>query len=721
MKEDYQVGFDEIKAGVKKLTDWENEPSVGVLREDLDAAKPSHDVLVGKIRHWEELRNVTGKQKPKSIKGRSSIQPKLVRRQAEWRYSALAEPFLSAHKLFSVEPRTYEDIHGARQNQTLLNWQFDTKLDKVKFIDEYVRTNVDEGTVIVRLGWQRFTEMEQVEVPVFSYMEMVDQASMDMLQQAVELQQSNPREYEENVPEELKASVDYLAETGLPTVAMITGSQLVDEEKIVENRPTLDILNFENVYIDPSCQGDIEKANFAVISFETSKAELKKDGRYANLDAVNWEGSTILAQPDHATTVPDAFNFKDDARKRIVAYEYWGFYDIAGDGVLVPIVATWVGDTMIRMERNPFPDQKIPLVVVNYLPVKRSLTGEPDAELIQDNQQILGAVTRGMLDLLGRSANSQQGFAKGFLDVTNRRRYENGEDYEFNPGAGDPRMSLHQHTYPEIPQSALTMFQLQNQEAEAMSGAKSFSGGLSGAAYGDVATGAKAMLDAASKREMNILRRLANGIRQIGVKITSMNAVFLTEKEVIRVTNETFVTVRRDEIKGNFDLICDIATPEVDEAKSQDLGFMLQTMGPNMDPDMSRMILAEIARLKRMPALAKKIESYQPQPDPMAERMKELAVAKLEKEIAELDSKIALNMAKARSEAANADNMDLDYLEQESGTKHERDLQRISVQAKSNENLEVTKALLKPKKPEETNPNVEAAVGFKRLADMGLM
>ena len=93
---------------------------------------------------------------------------------------------------------------------------------------------------------------------------------------------------------------------------------------------------------------------------------------------------------------------QDDLRRKVVAYEYWGFYDVDGTGVLTPIVATWIGSTMIRMELNPYPDQAIPLVVVPYMPVRKSLTGEADAELLEENQKILGAVMRGMIDVLGR-------------------------------------------------------------------------------------------------------------------------------------------------------------------------------------------------------------------------------------------------------------------------------------------------------------------------------
>ena len=41
----------------------------------------------------------------------------------------------------------------------VLNNQFNTKMNKVTFIDNYVRAGVNEGTVIVRVGWE-FEEEE---------------------------------------------------------------------------------------------------------------------------------------------------------------------------------------------------------------------------------------------------------------------------------------------------------------------------------------------------------------------------------------------------------------------------------------------------------------------------------------------------------------------------------------------------------------------------------
>uniref|UniRef100_A0AAU6W0K3 Portal protein n=1 Tax=Pseudomonas phage Arace01 TaxID=3138526 RepID=A0AAU6W0K3_9VIRU len=704
-------------APAAKLTDWEKEPQIRDLKQDLESAKPSHQGQMSKINRWNDLHKVSGSARPKKIKGRSSVQPKLIRKQAEWRYSALSEPFLGSNKLFNVKPVTFEDDDAAKQNELVLNWQFRTKLDRVKLIDNYVRTVVDEGTGILQVGWNRVTTQIMEEVPTFDHYPVSTQKEIDQLSQAMELKNSDPRHYDENVSPEIKAAVDYYEETQQPTTAVVSGSQQVPTEKVIENRPTVHIHNPQNIMIDPSCNGDLDKAMFVVLSFETNKADLLKNpDRYKNLDAVNWEGNSPLATPDHETSTPDSFAFTDAMRKKVVAHEYWGFHDIHDDGVLVPIVCTWIGDILIRMEENPFPDQKLPFVVVTYLPVKRELYGEPDAELLEDNQNVLGAVMRGMIDLLGRSANSQQGFAKGMLDPLNKRRFENGEDYEFNPNLS-PAQGLIEHKYPELPNAALQMTSLQNQEAESLTGVKSFSGGISGEAFGDVAAGIRGVLDAASKREMGILRRLAKGMTEVAQKIIAMNAVFLSEEETIRVTNREFVTVKREDLVGNFDLETDIATAEVDNARSQDLAFMLQTIGPNTDQGIVMMILAEIADLKRMPALAEKIRTFKPQPSPEQQKMQQLEIQKAELENQKIQSEIDLNAAKAEEARANKDQKNLDYVEQETGTAHARDMEKQKAQSQGNQNLQVTKALTTPRKEGEKAPNVEAAIGFNSLSD----
>lgn len=705
-----------LQGNSSKMTEWAKEPSLMVLKHDLSIAKQPHDEQVGKIRGWLALRDPKAPPKDKKAANpRSTVQPRLIRKQAEWRYSALSEPFLSTEKAIKASPVTWEDAKAAKQNELVLNHQFRNKMDWVKFIDEYVRTDVDEGTVIVRIGWDRYTKMETVEVPIWTYYDVSSDEELIQLQQAAQMKLENPNGFLD-LPEDLQESVNYGLEKGVPARAVISGYTRVQQEKVIKNQPTATVMDFDNVYIDPTCNGDIDKANFVVFSFETSKAELAKDKRYSNLDKVNWGANTPYMSPDHSTRTNDSVQFNDDLRKRVVAYEYWGFHNVTEDDELTAIVVTWVGDAIVRMEKNPFPDQALPLVVVPYMPIKKSITGEPDAELLGDNQAILGATTRGIVDLMGRAANSQMGTAKGMLDVVNQRRYEAGQDYSFNPNLS-PALGFYQHKYPEIPNSALTMLQLQNQEAESLTGVKAFSGGMSGAAYGDVAAGIRGMLDASSKREMGILRRLASGVEKIAAKFAAMNGVFLSEEETVRITNDMFVTVRREDLIGNFDLKMDIATAEVEESKAQDLAFMLQTIGNNMDIAMVQMILSEIATLKRMPELARRILDFTPASDPFKEQMQQLEMQKVMAEIEEVQSKIRLNDASARAKISAADSADLEFLEQESGTKHAREMQKSSAQAKANENLEITKRILAPEDGGSKANDVSGALAYQKFSE----
>lgn len=683
------------------LTKWANAPTLMDLKQDYQDASPSFDTQKTKIAEWLDNLYVRNKAQVDVPKGNSKIVPKLIRKQAEWRYPALSEPFLSTDDVFNVRPVTWEDRQAAIQNQLVLNHQFNTQIDKVRFIDEYVRAAVDEGTVIVRVGWE-FEEEEVTErVPTVEF--RVNPEMGPMHEHIAQLKKNSPSEYATDVPEELKQAHDLTLENGMPIEPVIVGYHDEKRMKTLYNRPTVEICDYRNVVIDPTCLGDIKKARFAVYSFESCLSDLKKDKKYKNLDRINIEASSPLASPDHAG--PDnaqAFNFNDKPRKKIVVHEYWGFWDIEGNGVVKPFVAAWVGETLIRMEENPFPDKGLPFVIAHYLPVRRSIYGEPDGALLEDNQKVVGAVTRGMIDIMGKSANGQTGIRKDMLDTTNRRKFEKGMDYEFNQNV-DPRQGIFMHTYPEIPASAQFMLQLQNMEAESLSGVKSFSQGISGAALGDVAAGVRGALDASSKRELGILRRLSNGIIQIGRKIISMNSEFLSDEEVIRITNDEFVKVRRDDLAGNFDLKLSISTAEEDNNKAQELSFMLQTMGNNMDTEMSNMILADIARLRKMPDLAKKIENYKPQVDPLVQQQRQLEVellqAKLNTEKAQAlyyQSMAELNGVKESTESAKQDHLrsdtdlkNLDFVEQESGVKQERDLQLQDRQAKNNSHLKL--------------------------------
>lgn len=686
-----------------KLTKWDNEPTCYDLKNDLEAASQHHDTHTSEVSGWLDQMHARGIYAFPKVTGRSAVVPKLIRKQAEWRYAALSEAFLGDEDLFDCNPVTWEDTKAARQNQLILNHQFNNQIDKVKFIDEYVRAAVDEGSAVVRVGWKAVEGT--VQEPNY-VAEPAPPELIPVLEQAITLLMQDANGMKE-FPPDLVLHIKATIEAGQPMQVVQKGWNSVKKDII--NQPTVDVCDYESVIIDPLCKGNIRNANFVIYKFETNLSDLRKAGLYSNLEYIQVDKSAVEHDPEPTEEDSTAFNFRDEPRKKITAYEYWGYWDIDNSGETKPIVATWVGDTLIRMEESPFPDEGLPFVLVQYLPRRKNVYGEPDGALLEDNQKIVAAATRGILDILGRSAAGQIGVRKDALDVTNQRKFDQGRDYQFNQHV-DPASAFFTHTFPEIPQSAQWILEQQNFDAESMTGVRAFANtGVSGEGLGRSATAARSALDSASKREIGILRRLGQGIVEVGRKIMAMNAIFLNEEEVIRITNEEFEVIKRDDLAGRIDVKLQISTAETDNAKAEELAFMLQTNGPNSDPAEVRMIRSEIARLRKMPELAKRIEEYEPQPDPMQQQLLQLQILREQKEIEKLDAEINkmgseveenlaeadLDRAKARQAHSEADVTDLDYMEQESGVKQEREKELLAAQAQGNAARDVVQAYLK--------------------------
>lgn len=698
--------------GLEKEFDngWDNPPTVMQLKQEMEDALPNHGFHVEQIDHWLENLNskrfTNEKNKNKKAKTRSEYKPRLIRKQAEWRYPSLSEPFLSTPDMFEVSPQGHKDLQGAVQAGLMINHQFNNKINKVDFIDELVRALVDEGTAIVRTGWCYKTTTETREIPEIIYETTDDPVYTQRMMQLIQASQQNPEMLDE-LPEEQITAIELSIEEGMPVIAIPTGEMITEEyEKVIADKPTVEVCDYKSIIIDPTCKGNLEDAQFVIHKFETSRSELQATGLYKNLDKINLNDSSILKETDDIVDEGsiNSFNFRDEPRKRIVAYEYWGYWDTKGDGIARPIVATFVGSIMIRLEDNPFNHGKLPFDIARLMPKKNEIYGEPDGELIEDNQKVVGALSRGMIDLMAKSANGQTAYAKGFLDPLNRRRMINQESYEFNPTA-PPDAAIYQHKYPEIPASAYNMVQMHQNEAESFTGVKAFAGGLSGDSLGSSVGGIRSALDAAGKRELSILRRLVSCMNGVGKKILAMNAQFLDGTQFVKVSDNEFKEINPDDITGEYDLVLDISTAEADNEKASELAFMLQTLGNNAPFEVTKMLLIDIARLRKLPSLVKQLEEWNPQPDPMQQQMAELEMRLKAAEVMEVEAKAKGHLAQAERDLANArkadsqaDMADLDFVEQESGTKHARDLANMSQQAESNIKRDIVKSQLDAQK-----------------------
>lgn len=612
---------------------------LNALKADLKAAevlKNEQDVTISK---WRAEYN--GDPYGNESKGKSAIVSRDIKKQSEWQHPTIVDPFVSTSDIIKGIPITAEDVHAADQNELLLNTQFCRKFDRFNFISKAVKVLDREGTLVVQTGW----DYEEVEVT-----RTVEEVELDEFGREVLVENE------------------------------------ITETVVKRNQPTAKVCRNEDIYLDPTCQDNLDNAQFVIYRYETDLSTLRSDGRYKNLDKV--AKSSFGTDFDYDPEDETEFRFSDEPRKKLVVYEYWGNYDVNSDGIAEPIVCAWVNDVIIRLQSNPYPDGKPPFLVVPFNSIPFKLHGEANAELIGDNQKVKTAVVRGIIDNMAQSNNGQVATRKGALDPLNRKKFINGQNFEFNGSPND----FWQGSYNAIPSSAFDMIGMMNNEIESITGTKSFSGGINGGSLGGTATGARGALDATATRRMNLVRNVAeNLVKPLMRKWMAYNAEFLEEEEIVRITNEQFVPVRRDDLEGRIDIDIVIATAEDNAAKSQELSFLLQTLGPNEDPAIRREIMADIMELMRMPDQAKRMREYEPQPDPMQEQLKKLELERLQLENEELKASIldkqaranentidaelkrnkaAVEAAKARKLVSEADLTDLKLIKEDEGFAH---------------------------------------------------
>jgi len=279
--------------------------------------------------------------------GKSKIVPKVAKRQSEWAHATLKDPFVGSPDIVKCNPITFDDTKTARQAEILLNYQFCRQFDRYSFMTKSLKVLDVDATLVVQTGWTY--EDEEVDV-------------------------------EREVVGRDEYGNEYVT------------SEMVTETKVIKNRPTAKVCRSEDVYLDPTCQDNLDNAQFVIYRYETDLSTLRKDGRYHHLDDLLKERSD---DDDYDYDVSDtSFKFQDDPRKKMVVYEYWGNYDVDEDGEVEQIVCAWVGDVVIRLEDNPYPDKKPPFIVVPYSSVPFELYGENNMDVIADHQKVITAVTR---------------------------------------------------------------------------------------------------------------------------------------------------------------------------------------------------------------------------------------------------------------------------------------------------------------------------------------
>jgi len=588
---------------------WKKRPKLSDLKKDYDNAKTYHDIKLDKIAKIRDIYNepTTVQQRKGTQRLKSTYTSKLVKKQLRWAIPNIENPVLTDENLFVLTPKDQSVINETETNADILNYQWNTEIGKTSFVNESVRKLVIEGTCIVKVGWHVKTEKKEVaeKKPVFTS----DPAKVnDVLAKA----QQDPEMFN-------KLKQMYDRQGKVPYGVEI---DIVEKEIVVENRPKLEVKDNRAIIIDPKAKGDFSNAKFLIDIQETDYATLKQNDSYFNLDSVKdyilnkYEDeaslyNSLLMKTDEEY---DNFEFSDLARKKVVMYEYWGYYDVNGDGTLTPIVAAWINNKLVRLEENPFPHGKIPYAIALYEPdLNGTFTGETDVLLLEDDQKGLTGTIRAMQDITNDDTIGQEFIDSSIFESTvQRQNYERGKTVWLRQGA-NPREAIYRKETKPVPPVLFNMRQLYSEHATLLTGIENLDGGQQSRLTRGVA-GSLDSVDAKNNREMEVLRRYLSMLETAGSLILSMNKEYLLSGYLYTKHNKIKIVQDIESLKDNYHIKIKVSTPAIDDAIARKIAFMLQTNGSRMSDRMATLHYIEIAKLWNRYDLVKAMEEELNQP-----------------------------------------------------------------------------------------------------------
>jgi hypothetical protein len=621
------------------------------LQNNYKASLVSKTKVDSSIQKWVKAYN--GQKYGNEVKGRSEIVMKDIKKAIKTMSPSIIEPFMTSDTLVATKPVRVgaEDI--ASYNSDILNYQYNNQFDKLEFITSISMILPKEGTVFVRTGWDFKESVEKKELSGLGFEELQI------------LQQTNPNDVK-NVVQQKDGSF---------TVSL-------EKRTTLWNKPTAVICKNESITTDPTAHS-FKDSKFITYEYEKSYSDIKKekdiyDYQPITDDMLEQAGTSRYPETalggqraidNYNSGVDHHFNFSEKSSRKVRIIEYWGEYDLDGSGTNQQIVCAWIKntDTILRLEKNPYPDNAIPFVSCQYGFEPFTVWGNSVADVLGDGQQIHTAIMRGFIDNMSLSNNGQKFFQKGAIDYVNLGKLQRGEKYvELNNLNG-----MTDGSYNQIPTSSFNVYDMITKENELLSGANSQMEGIDSATIGRTASGVNQVMGAAQRHMIVIVRIIAEMYKDMFNKWASYNTELLDDEQAFQIAG-TLSNLDKSKVSGDINIEMNINLDAMNSQKLQQINMLLQqsqTLGQAVPPMVIPLLVAEIFEGFGKYEYAKQIREYQPEPDLVQQQMQQLELQKIQMEIAKLQAEIELAQAKAvESESkavesqSRADNTDMDTI-----------------------------------------------------------
>lgn len=539
--------------------------------------------------------------------GRSRIKSSDAMDAIEWMMPSFMKTFAGSASCVTVSPVGTEDVTKAEKLEKLLNWQFmGRRVNGFRVLYEWIKASLIYGTSVVKVTWRDIYVNKGFDIPLLGEEEILRMTEsedyVDVSGKPEDVPAGSP--VGADVVEAAKTQPDVMssiAPAGTvpgagPVFAATRPFRLYRNVRGTRrvktySGPMVEVISPEDFWMDPKASS-VADAQFVIHRVWRTYGELRRmerDGIYRNVDKVRdsadksgerFDNAEAAARYEAAGQQPEASSYAqtDDelqpARRKLEVFEWWGMLDLKGDGYQEPYLVVVCGDTILRMEKNPYGHGQAPFEVLRPMLDPFSFWGIGMPELVGEFQELKTAILRQTLDNVS--------FQNNGMWLVNRNA---GVDMKalLNPRPGTiVRTNIVQGavtpiTPPSLQSMPLNMLELADSMLQKRTGVTSYNQGLDANSLNKTATGITRIMNASAQRIELIARVMAEtGIKPLYQKLLMLNQQFVDQKIVIRVFNAP-IEISPDDLAGEFDVDVDVggATGR-DETKSQQMMMLLQ-------------------------------------------------------------------------------------------------------------------------------------------------
>lgn len=258
---------------------------------------------------------------------------------------------------------------------------------------------------------------------------------------------------------------------------MVDGTSWVMTGWHKDGYPTIDAVPFESVIPDPAAYTP-DDLRFVIYRRKVTMSEILSNPQWYGKHSK--ESLSVLVpntsteyEPEATGGREDTFNPDDRSLEHIELFEYYGWYDMDGDGIAEPVLMIWSDNTLLRADESPYPFGPIPFDCAIYTKIPFSIYGATINDLIGDYQRLRTSLTRGIIDNMANSNNGTKFIRKGSLDAVNMNRLKRGDKYvELNAPAGPQPIDslIYDGNFNPIPPDVYKMSEDTQKEEENLSG-----------------------------------------------------------------------------------------------------------------------------------------------------------------------------------------------------------------------------------------------------------